>query len=71
MTATVLVYDNDADSMYAVKLDDARCLVEAHVMVEAHDKRPTWRKLKHPTTLARLQRLAVPLAPCPTCGEAT
>ena len=68
MTTTHHLYDRDVDAMYTVKLDDDGRIVEARVKVEAHDKRPTWRRLKHQTTLARLQRLAAPQDPCPTCG---
>lgn len=54
---------------YSVAVDDDGKVVAARIRVKAHDKRETWRKLKHPVTLARLQAIVDERAWCPACGS--
>ena len=56
--------------VYEVDLNPARDVVGARVYISAHDKEETWRRVKHPVTMARLQALIRPPAKCPHCGAA-
>lgn len=55
---------------YWLEVDEKRTLLAASVLVSAHDKSPTVRRLTHPVTLARLQAIVRPPALCALCGNA-
>jgi len=55
--------------IYEVEVDGGR-VTAAKVHVKAHDKAGTWRRVKHPVTLARLTAAILGSAQaCPHCGR--
>ena len=58
-------------SRYWVEVDRHRTLIEARVIVVAHDKARTERRIVSPVTLARIQAAIRPPAVCPTCAGST
>lgn len=54
---------------YLVQASHSR-IMEAKVEINAHDKSPTLRRVKHPVTLSRLQELLFPKKKrCPHCDQ--
>lgn len=59
-----------AGKTYAVQLDpDTGAVLSAYIFVKPHDKTETWRRLKHPATLARIQAAIKPAEICEACGQ--
>lgn len=55
---------------YAVQLDPGTgAVLSAYIFVKPHDKVGTWRRLKHPATLARIQAAIKPAEVCAACGQ--
>ena len=70
MTASTVVLRHEG-KVYDISLDSSQTVTEARVYVSAHDKEETWRRVKHPATISRLQALIRPAPRCPHCGAAT
>jgi hypothetical protein len=54
---------------YRANVDSAGRVKEAWVLVQPHDKMPSWRYMRSPVTLRILNDYLNPAKTCPACGQ--
>jgi hypothetical protein len=67
--STVVLRLPPSGRVYEVVLDGDRTVLLAKVYISAHDKCETWRRVRNPGTLARLQDMITPREKCEACGR--